>query len=123
MTDHAKTLHGIAGDFRSYDPRTKSLHAAADHIDALTRDLAEARATLDAVAALVGGGDVVERCRQIIADRDELASAFREHVEAVDNARYCYCDATLWRYDGHDDRIDAAEQRLFVIERAQRVNP
>lgn len=52
----------------------------AEQADALTRDLAEARATLDAVAALVGGGDVLERVRELVAAEQRL--------DAVERAGY-----------------------------------
>jgi hypothetical protein len=47
---------------------------------------------------------------------EEAISAFEEHIYAVDSARRSYHDSTLWNYDGHDDRIDAAEQRLWNIK-------
>lgn len=39
-----------------------------------------------------------------------------DHIHAVDSARRWYNDSTLWHYDGLDDRIDAAEQRLWNLK-------
>jgi exonuclease VII small subunit len=47
---------------------------------------------------------------------EEAISAFEEHIHAVDYARRSYHNSTLWYYDGLDDRIDAAEQRLWNIK-------
>ena len=46
----------------------------------------------------------------------EAISAFEEHINAVDSARRSYHNSTLWHYDGHDDRIDAAEQKLWTLK-------
>lgn len=47
---------------------------------------------------------------------NEAISAFEEHIHAIDSARRSYHDSTLWYCDGHDDRIDAAEQRLWSLK-------
>lgn len=46
----------------------------------------------------------------------EAISAAEEYIHAIDYARRWYHDSTLWRYDGLDDRIDAAEQRLWTLK-------
>ena len=46
----------------------------------------------------------------------EAISAFEEHIHALDSARRWCHDSTLWHYDGLDDRIDAAEQRLWNLK-------
>lgn len=50
------------------------------------------------------------------AQLKEAIEAFEEHIRAVDSARRGYHDSTLWWYDGYDDRIDAAEQRLWSLK-------
>jgi hypothetical protein len=61
----------------------------------------------------------VELREQLEVARNQLKeaiSAFEEHINAVDFARRSYHDSTLWHYDGLDDRIDAAEQRLWTLK-------
>ena len=61
----------------------------------------------------------VELREQLEAARNhlkEVISAFEEHIRAVDSARRSYHDSTLWYYDDHDDRIDAAEQKLWTLK-------
>jgi len=50
------------------------------------------------------------------AQLKEVIEAFEEHIHAVDSARRGYHDSTLWQDDGYDDRIDAAEQRLWNLK-------
>lgn len=62
----------------------------------------------------------VELREQLEVARNQLKeaiSAFEEHIRAIDSARRSYHDSTLWYYDGHDDRIDAAEQRLWALKK------
>lgn len=61
----------------------------------------------------------VELREQLEVARNQLKeaiSAFEEHIHAVDSARRSYHNSILWSYDGHDDRIDAAEQRLWTLK-------
>jgi hypothetical protein len=46
----------------------------------------------------------------------ECVEAFEEYISAVEDARRWYHDSTLWRYDGLDDRIFTAEQRLWNLK-------
>ncbi len=57
-----------------------------------------------------------ERIDLLQAQLKECIEAFEEHITAVEEARRWYHNSTLWRYDGHDDRIDAAEQRLWTLK-------
>lgn len=52
----------------------------------------------------------------------EAISAFEEHINAIDSARRSYHNSTLWHYDGHDDRIDAAEQKLWTLKEKIKVD-
>ena len=57
-----------------------------------------------------------EKIALLQAQLKEAIDAFEEHIHAVDSARRGYNDSTLWWYDGYDDRIDAAEQRLWKLK-------
>ncbi len=57
-----------------------------------------------------------EKIALLQAQLKEAIEAFEEHIHAVDSARRGYHDSTLWQYDGYDDRIDAAEQRLWKLK-------
>jgi hypothetical protein len=57
-----------------------------------------------------------EKIALLQAQLKEAIEAFEEHIHAVDSARRGYHDSTLLQYDGHDDRIDAAEQRLWNLK-------
>lgn len=46
----------------------------------------------------------------------EIISAFEEHIDALDSARKSYHDSTLWYHDGHQYRIDEAEQKLWNLK-------
>jgi hypothetical protein len=64
-------------------------------------------------------GQMMTKDEEIALLKDQLKEAieaFEEYIHAVDSARRSYHDSTLWQYDGHDDRIDAAEQRLWKIK-------
>ena len=68
----------------------------------------------------------VELREQLEVARNQLKeaiSAFEEHINAVDSARRSYNDSTLWSYGGHDDRIDAAEQRLWTLKEQLAAEP
>jgi hypothetical protein len=57
-----------------------------------------------------------EKIALLQAQLKEAIDAFEEHINAVDSARRSYHNSTLWEYDGHDDRIDSAEQRLWKLK-------
>ena len=57
------------------DQMRRWAEAAAADENANAADLREARATLDAIAALVGPGDVVERVRALVAANAALRAA------------------------------------------------
>ena len=67
--------------------------------------------------------DCIELRGQLEVVRSQLKealSAFEEHVHALESARRAYTDSDLWDYDGHNDRIDAAEQRLWTLMSLQK---
>ena len=57
-----------------------------------------------------------EKIALLQAQLNEAIEAFEEHIHAVDSARRGYHDSTIWQYEGYDDRIDAAEQRLWKLK-------
>lgn len=61
-------------------------------------------------------GELREKLEAVRNQLKEAIDAFEEHIHAVDSARRGYYDSTLWQYDGYDDRIDAAEQRLWKLK-------
>lgn len=61
-------------------------------------------------------GELREKLEAVRSQLKEAIEAFEQHIHAVDSARRGYHDSTLWQYDGYDDRIDAAEQRLWNLK-------
>ena len=61
-------------------------------------------------------GELREKLEVVRSQLKEAIDAFEEHINAIDSARKCYHNSTLWEYDGHDNRIDAAEQRLWNLK-------
>jgi hypothetical protein len=61
-------------------------------------------------------GELREKLEVVRSQLKEAIDAFEEHINAVDSARKRYHNSTLWEYDGHDNRIDAAEQRLWNLK-------
>ena len=74
LTQRAEQAEGDAARFE------RDLTALHGDYDALAVERDGLRATLDAVAALVGGGDVVERVRELVAAEQRL--------DAVERAGY-----------------------------------
>ena len=59
---------------------------------------------------------VLAEVDRLTAERTELMDAFAEYIDAVEAARKGYHNSTLWHLDGHDDRIEAAAQRLYNLQ-------
>ena len=66
-------------------------------------------------------GELREKLEAVRSQLKEAIDAFEEHVHAVDSARKSYHDSTLWEHDGLDNRIDAAEQRLWKLKDKEKV--
>lgn len=46
----------------------------------------------------------------------ECIDSSAAYMDAVDTARRCYHNSTLWYLDGHQAEIDAAEQRFLTVQ-------